>query len=329
MPPRSSPVTARWSTVLQLFAESPTWKLAPGMTPPTQRPRAQRAPVAQTRPHMPQCAASVWGLAHALPHTTVGAAQTRVHTPATHDCPVAQVRPQPPQCAALVWVLRQGPAPHSLRGAAQRGPESTREVPTSSGPTTSNTAPRSSLPTGTSIKLPISGGSIDPTSSAMPLSVAMTAASGSLASLSKVSTTRAVSFTTTTSSASFASTASSPWASSVASATEPVSMGASATAESSPPVTTMLTKGRTVACARVAGSQRPPPPQRSSSAQVTPTHAEASSIGTSSVRPRVKRTTARCATAAVIEVHPLGSPQPSASIHTGVPSSLSAAIRPT
>jgi hypothetical protein len=88
-------------------------------------------------------------------------------------------------------------------------------------------------------------------------------------------------------------------------------------------------KGRTVACARVAGSQRPPPPQRSSSAQVTPTHAEASSSGTSSVRPRVKRTTARCATTASASLHPLGSPQPSASIHTGMPSSSSAAITPT
>ncbi|MBK8696108.1 MAG: hypothetical protein IPN17_28555 [Deltaproteobacteria bacterium] len=87
-------------------------------------------------------------------------------------------------------------------------------------------------------------------------------------------------------------------------------------------------KGRRSTWARVAGSHLRPTAQRSSLAHVAPTHSAVSRSGSSSVWPAAKRTTARCATTACAAVHPLGPPQPSASIHTGVATS-SPASRPT
>jgi len=106
-----------------------------------------------------------------------------------------------------------------------------------------------------------------------------------------------------------------------AASTLPASIAPSATTAASLPA-----NGRTTA--RVAGSQRPVTPHRSSLPQVTPTHADARSSVTSSVCPTAKRTTARCATAAVAAVHPLGARHPRASIQTGV-SVSSAGTMPT
>ncbi len=89
-------------------------------------------------------------------------------------------------------------------------------------------------------------------------------------------------------------------------------------------------KGLSVACAAVASSHRPVLAEhRWSALHSTSRHAAARSIGSSSVCPSRNRTTARWETRAVVVVHPLGSPHPRASTHTGVSMSSSDSMSPT
>jgi hypothetical protein len=112
-----------------------------------------------------------------------------------------------------------------------------------------------------------------------------------------------------------------------ASAAMLVSAGTSAVATAASSVA-MVNPVKGTTGARVAASQCPCSSHRWSLAHVTPSHAAASTSGTSSVRPSAKVTTARCATADVPAVHPLAEAQPRASIHTGVPRS-SPGVTPT